>query len=156
MLGLFVLVASALHQPPGLGFGAPVFPAVIPLPVGFRAGRDRHWYRYREPLQLVATRTMRFERVLGGLLNTRRLYGTDQEVGGESGWASGEHGVYAGRPNSGRIVPRGPERIVRAAICEPFDAESIPRLAGACREPRLRLVSLLLVRRTQARDGTTT
>jgi hypothetical protein len=35
LLGLFVLVASALHQPPGLGFGAPVFPAVIRLPVGF-------------------------------------------------------------------------------------------------------------------------
>jgi DNA-binding beta-propeller fold protein YncE len=35
LLGLFVLVASALHQPAGLGFGAPVFPAVIPLPVGF-------------------------------------------------------------------------------------------------------------------------
>lgn len=35
LLGLFVLVASALHHPVGLGFGAPAFPAVIPLPVGF-------------------------------------------------------------------------------------------------------------------------
>jgi hypothetical protein len=35
LLGLFVLVASALHEPAGLGFGASVFPAVILLPVGF-------------------------------------------------------------------------------------------------------------------------
>lgn len=35
MVGLFVLVASALHYPAGLVFGAPAFPAVIPLPVGF-------------------------------------------------------------------------------------------------------------------------
>ncbi len=35
MVGLFVLVASALHYPAGLVFGAPTFPAVIPLPVGF-------------------------------------------------------------------------------------------------------------------------
>jgi hypothetical protein len=35
LLALCVLVASALHQPAGLGFGAPAFPGVIPLPVGF-------------------------------------------------------------------------------------------------------------------------
>jgi hypothetical protein len=34
-LVLLVLVASALYQRAGLGFGAPAFPAVIPLPVGF-------------------------------------------------------------------------------------------------------------------------